>query len=96
MDNAERKNTEITKSSISNASSYKEIGEFWDNNSLANYWEETEPVEATVNIKYENGLIYYALDENLYQQIAHLAERQGQSPKDLINLWIKEKLKEVA
>lgn len=90
------KNTEITKSTISNASSYEAIGEFWDNHSLADYWEETELVEATVNFKYENGLIYYALDEHLYQQIAHLAERQGQSPKDLINLWIQEKLKEVA
>lgn len=36
------------KSSISKASSYKEIGEFWDTHSTADYWEQTYPVEFTI------------------------------------------------
>lgn len=89
------KDIEITNTPISNASSYEEIGDFWDNHSLADYWEKTQPVEAQVKFKYENGMMYYGLDRNLYQKIANIAERQGQSPKDLITLWIQEKLKEI-
>ena len=33
------------KSSISQAQSYEEMGEFWDNHDLGDYWEETYPVK---------------------------------------------------
>ncbi len=41
------------KSSISQAQSYKEIGEFWDSHDLADYWDQTEPVEFEVEIQLE-------------------------------------------
>jgi hypothetical protein len=34
-----------SKSSISNATSYEEIGEFWDSHDLSDYWDRTKPVE---------------------------------------------------
>jgi hypothetical protein len=37
-----------TKTSISNASSYAEIGEYWDVHDLDEHWEETHEVEFDV------------------------------------------------
>jgi hypothetical protein len=42
-----------SKSSISKAQSYKEIGEFWDTHDLADYWEQTHPVEFEIDIQFE-------------------------------------------
>ncbi|MBM3120394.1 MAG: hypothetical protein FJ006_12785, partial [Chloroflexi bacterium] len=41
------------RSSISKARSYKEIGEFWDTHDLADYWEQTHPVEFELDIQSE-------------------------------------------
>lgn len=38
----------MCKSSISKATSYEEIGEFWDTHGVTDYWELTEPCEFTV------------------------------------------------
>ena len=51
------------KSSISQARSYREIGEFWDTHDLTDYWEQTEPVEFEVDIQSE--VRYYALESNV-------------------------------
>lgn len=42
--------TEIIKSSISNATSYEEIGKFWDEHSLDEYWDRTYPVKFKINV----------------------------------------------
>ena len=52
-----------SKSSISKARSYKEIGEFWDEHDLAEYWEQTKPVEFEFDIQSE--VTYYPLDSGL-------------------------------
>ena len=39
------------KSSISKADSYEKIGEFWDNNDVTDYWDETVEVEFEVEIE---------------------------------------------
>ena len=41
------------RTSISKARSYKEIGEFWDTHDLADYWEQTHPVEFELDIQSE-------------------------------------------
>lgn len=40
-----------SRSSISKARSYKEIGEFWDTHDLSDYWDQTTPVEFEVDMK---------------------------------------------
>lgn len=42
------------KSSISQASSYEEIGEFWDAHSLADYWDDTRSAEFEIDIRKTN------------------------------------------
>jgi hypothetical protein len=80
------------KSSISQARSYREIGEFWDTHDLTDYWEQTEPVEFEVDIQSE--VRYYALESNLAITVAEIAWQRGVSVETLLNLWVQEKLKE--
>ena len=84
-----------SRSSISKARSYREISEFWDTHDLADYWEQTEPVEFELDIRSE--VTYYPLDTALAAGVRSIAERRGVSPETLLNLWIQEKLqKEMA
>jgi len=78
------------KSTISQASSYKEIGDFWDTHDLADYWDQTEPAEFEVNLEAE--VTYYALDKELSQMLSEVAEERGVSAETLLNLWVQEKL----
>ena len=81
-----------SKSSISKASSYKEIGEFWDTHDLADYWEQTKPVEFELDIQSE--VTYYPLDKALSSKVRSVAKKRGVSPETLLNLWVQEKLQE--
>jgi hypothetical protein len=86
--------TEITRSSISNATSYEEIGEFWDEHSLDEYWDQTYPVEFTINLGAKSKVIYYGLDKSLSEKIHSVAESRGISAENLLSLWVEEKLQE--
>jgi hypothetical protein len=81
-----------SKSSISKASSYEEMGEFWDTHDLTDYWDQTEPVEFTVNIQSE--ITYYPLESSLSDRIQAIAKQRGVSAETLLNLWVQEKLQE--
>jgi hypothetical protein len=83
-------NMNESKSTISQASSYKEIGDFWDTHDLADYWDQTEPVDFEVGIQSE--VTYYALDKKLSQMLSEVAEERGVSAETLLNLWVQEKL----
>ena len=76
--------------SISKASSYQEIGEFWSKHDLAKFWEQTEPAEFEVEIESEKR--YYPIDRDLSLELSKIAQRRGVSTETLLNLWIKEKV----
>lgn len=78
------------KSTISKASSYREIGEFWDTHDLGDYWDKTRPVEFEIDIQSEET--YYPVDAVLSERIHSIAKRRGVSPETLLNLWIQEKI----
>jgi len=80
------------KSSISQARSYRELGNFWDTHDLGDYWDQTEPVEFEVNIESEEQ--YYALDSEMSARLAYIARRRGVSAETLLNIWVQEKLQE--
>ena len=79
-----------SRSTISQARSYKEIGDFWDTHDLDDYWDQTEPVDFEVDIQSE--VTYYALDRELSQMLSEVAEERGVSAETLLNLWVQEKL----
>ena len=81
------------KSSISEAQSYRDIGEFWDTHDLADYWDRTEPAEFDVDVLSE--ITYYALDRKLSEDVRSLARKRGVSADTLLNLWVQEKLQQM-
>lgn len=83
-----------SRSSVSKATSYQEIGEFWDTHDAADFWEQTEPVEFDVDI--ESEVRYYALESSLATQIDQFARHKGISSETLLNLWVQEKIHEMA
>lgn len=80
----------VDKSSISDAGSYQEMGEFWDQHDLTEAWDHTEPVEFSVNIASERK--YFALDISMSNRVSKIAKMHGISPETLVNLWVQEKL----
>lgn len=76
------------KSSISKASSYEEMGEFWDEHDLGDFWEQTEAVEFEVDIK--SSVIYFRVESTLAEQLRELAAQRGVSSETLLNLWLQE------
>lgn len=82
------------KSSISKASTYEEIGAFWDTHDVTDYWDQTKPVEFEVELKSETTL--FAIESSLSSRIRELAIQRGVSPETLLNLWVQEKLQEDA
>ena len=81
-----------SKSSLSKARSYKEIGEFWDTHDLADFWDRTKSVKFEVDIQSE--VTYYALDSKLSKKVRSIAKKRGVSADTLLNLWVQEKLRE--
>ena len=81
-----------SRSSISKARSYKEIGEFWDSHDLSDYWDQTKPVEFEVDIQSE--AVYYAIEPKLSAKISRIEKKRGVPAESLLNLWLKEKLGE--
>ena len=72
----------------------EEIGEFWDTHSLADYWDETNEVDFQVNIQPKHNLI--PVEREIAEQINAHATKQGVSPEELVNFWLREKLKGIA
>jgi CopG antitoxin of type II toxin-antitoxin system len=81
-----------SKSSISKARSYAEIGEFWDRQDLSNYWGKTRKVKFEVVLEPE--ATYYPIERSLSEKIQSEARKQGVSSDTLVNLWLEQKMKE--
>ncbi len=78
------------KSSISQAASYTEMGEFWDSHDMTDYWEQTKPVTFKVDI--QSKARYCALEPTLVAKISKIAWQSGVSVETLVNMWLQERL----
>lgn len=81
------------KSSVSEALTYAEIGDFWDEHDLSDYWDATRPVRADIQLESEESL--YAVEKGLSDTIRRAAKERGVSPHTLINLWLQEKVQKL-
>jgi CopG antitoxin of type II toxin-antitoxin system len=81
-----------SRSSISRARSYAEIGEFWDEHDLSDSWKKTKKVQFDVVLEPE--ATYYPVEKDLSEKIQSVARKQGVSSDTLVNLWLKQKVKE--
>ena len=82
-------NKKTRPTSISNAKTYEEIGEFWDTHSLDDYWDETRSVEFEVTAKQRRRI---AVEPQIYEALETEARLRGVVPEALANLWLAEKL----
>lgn len=82
------------RSTISQAESYRALGEFWDSHDLAEFWDQTKEAEFDVDI--QSVRIYYAVDRELAEKLSGLARARGISPETLLNLLVQDKLDELA
>lgn len=80
----------VSKTSISNATSYQEMGEFWDNHDLTEFWDQIKEVEFEVDI--QSVQKYYRVERTLSDEIVLIAGLQGIGAETLLNLWIQEKI----
>lgn len=77
--------------SISKARTLKELADFWDTHSLADYWDQTHEVEFEVRAQRRRRV---TLDPEVYAQVEALAHTRGIQPETLINLWVAERVQE--
>ena len=81
-----------SKSSISKARSYAEIGEYWDRHELSDAWGKTKKVKFEVVAEPE--ATYYPVEKELSAKIQSVAKKQGVASDTLVNLWLEQKIKE--
>jgi hypothetical protein len=74
------------RSSISKASSYRDIGAYWDTHDLSEAWGKTRKVSFDVEI--ESEAMYYPVEKSLSEKVESIAKNQGVSSDTLVNLWI--------
>jgi len=80
------------RSSISKARSYTEIGEFWDEHDLSDFWGKTRKVRFDVVVEPE--ATYYPIEKDMSEKIQSVARKQGVRSDTLVNLWLEQKIKE--
>jgi hypothetical protein len=76
------------KTTISGASSYREIGEFWDTHDLSDFWDQTHDVQMDVDI--ESSTMYFPVEKALAEKLRTEAESRGVSAATLLNTWVQE------
>jgi predicted phosphatase len=81
------------RSSISNARSYTEIGEFWDHHDLGDFEERTHPVEFDVRVQ-SRSKVYVPLERDVAEFLRNAAASQGVSTEALLNDWLKETIEQ--
>ena len=81
-----------SKTPISGAHSYADIGEFWDEHDLSEHWEKTRPVDVEVELR--SSIVYVPLDRTLAEKLRSAARDHGISPQELLNLWIEQRMTE--
>ena len=78
-------------SGISKGRTLKEIGDFWDEHSLADFWDQTHEVEFEVKAKRRRRV---TLEPDVYQRIEEEARARGIAPETLVNVWLVERLQQ--
>ena len=81
---------EAGRTSLSRAETPEEIGDFWDEHSLADYWEQTRDVAFELRAHRRRRV---TLDPEVYAAIERQANLRGVTPETLANLWLTDRLR---
>lgn len=77
---------ESKKTSISGASSCRDIGEFWDQHDLKDYPGGHEVQMEVI----ASSSVYFAVEKSLAERLRVVAHDHGVSPESLLNQWVEE------
>src|SRR3990172_462276 len=80
------------KNSIPKARSYVELGEFWDEHDLNQFWGKSKKVK--FNVVLEPEATYYLVEKNLSKKVQSVARKRGVSSNALVNRRSEQKVKE--
>ena len=83
-----------SKTPITGASSYSEVGEYWDQHDLSEVEDQTHEVEMQVDL--QSSVIYFAVDKALAKKLRSAAKSHGVAPETLLNLWVEERVRSEA
>jgi hypothetical protein len=75
-----------SKTPLSGASSYRELGEYWDDHDLSVH--PSREVEMDVDI--QSSVIYFAVEKELAEKLRSAAQHDGVSPETLLNRWVEQ------
>ncbi len=89
--NAQRKTKRSTRKNIPEFKSREEEAKFWDTHSLADYWDEAEPVRVRFGKNLSQGITIRFDPESLFRLRQH-ARQKGIGPATLARMWILERL----
>jgi hypothetical protein len=78
------------KSTLSKASSYLEMGEYWDAHDLADNWDCTEKND--FEFVSDPQVTYFAVERTLSDKLRRIASSHGISADTMLNMWIQEKM----
>ncbi len=82
------------KSSVSKASSYLEMSEYWGKTDSSNFLKNSKSIHFDVEVVSE--VTYYPIENSLEEKIRHIARKKGISSDALVNLWLQQKIYEAA
>jgi hypothetical protein len=71
----------------------REVAEFWDTHSVADYWDDLEPVTLT-HKPAPRQVVTLRLDPKAAQALRTLARRRGMNYSTLARAWISERLRD--
>ena len=77
-------------SSISQARTPEDVGEFWDTHSLADYDDETYEVDMTFDPSV--GRTVVSIEPELLEDLRRIAHARHVSTQTLVNLWLRERV----
>lgn len=71
-----------------------EAAEFFDTHSMADYWDDMEPVEEVIiNIpRMAKSLVTLPISQNLLKEIKQIANERGLPYQTLVRQWLAEKV----
>ena len=76
------------RTKLSKATSYSEIGAYWDSHDLADHWDQSS--EAHFDVVIESSRTYFAVKQALAEKLRALARTRGVSAEALLNDWVAE------
>ena len=81
------KNIKKRMVSLSQADSYDELSEFWDNHSIADCWDKTEKVDFEMSSDLRHKHVV-AIDSELLNSAHKMAYTRGISTESMINIML--------